>query len=65
MFDFSGNLYEKLVTVCFIGFIRPELKFDGIDGLIAQMDQDSAEARAMIASMRPLSHLDQMLNTDG
>ncbi len=65
VFDFAGNLYYKQVTVCFIGFIRAELKFDGIDALITHMDQDSAEARAMIASARPLSHLDQMLNTDG
>ncbi|KZL18716.1 Riboflavin biosynthesis protein RibF [Pseudovibrio axinellae] len=64
IFDFDGNLYEKSVAVCFIGFIRSELKFDGIDALITQMDQDSAEARAMIASMRPLSPLDQMLNTN-
>ncbi len=64
VFDFSGDLYDKQVTVCFIGFIRPELKFDGIDALIEQMDRDSAEARAMIASMQPLSHLDQMLNAD-
>ncbi|KZL26548.1 bifunctional riboflavin kinase/FAD synthetase [Pseudovibrio sp. WM33] len=65
VFDFTGDLYEKQVTVCFVGFIRAELKFDGIEALISQMDQDSAEARAMIASMRPLSHLDQMLNADG
>ncbi|SDQ78907.1 bifunctional riboflavin kinase/FAD synthetase [Pseudovibrio sp. Tun.PSC04-5.I4] len=64
VFDFKGDLYEKLVSVSFIGYIRSEQKFDGIDALIAQMDKDSEEARAMIASMRPLSGLDMVLNAD-
>lgn len=62
VFDFKGDLYDKLLTVNFIGYIRSEQKFDSIDALVAQMDRDSAEARAMIASMQPLSHLDQMLD---
>ena len=61
VFDFKGDLYDKLLTVNFIGYIRSEQKFDSVDALVAQMDRDSAEARAMIASMQPLSHLDQML----
>ncbi|OKL42463.1 bifunctional riboflavin kinase/FAD synthetase [Pseudovibrio exalbescens] len=61
VFDFAGDLYDKMLTVYFVGFIRPEMKFDGVNALIAQMDQDSAEARAMIASLRPLSDLDTTL----
>ncbi|MGL4556070.1 MAG: riboflavin kinase, partial [Afipia sp.] len=34
----------------FIGFIRDELKFDGIDALVRQMDNDSAKARAALAA---------------
>ena len=47
VFDFKGDLYGKTIDVAFIGFIREELKFDGIDALIKQMDDDSARARAL------------------
>jgi riboflavin kinase / FMN adenylyltransferase len=49
LFDFTGDLYGKIMDVAFVGYIRPELKFDGIEALIARMDADSAEARAMLA----------------
>jgi len=50
LFDFSGDLYGATLDVAFIGFIREELKFDGVDALVAQMDDDSARARAMLAA---------------
>ena len=50
LFDFKGDLYGSVLDVAFIGFIRDELKFDGIDALIRQMDDDSARARAMLAA---------------
>ena len=46
LFDFKGDLYGAALDVAFIGFIRDELKFDSIDALIRQMDDDSARARA-------------------
>jgi riboflavin kinase / FMN adenylyltransferase len=50
LFDFKGDLYGTRLDVAFIGFIRDELKFDSIDALIRQMDDDSARARAMLAA---------------
>jgi len=50
LFDFDGDLYSKTLDVAFIGFIRDELKFDGIDALVAQMNDDSAKARAALAA---------------
>src|SRR6201995_5557878 len=50
LFDFTGDLYGTALDVAFIGFIREELKFDGIEALIRQMDDDSARARAMLAA---------------
>jgi riboflavin kinase/FMN adenylyltransferase len=50
LFDFSGDLYGATLDVAFIGFIREELKFDGVDALVAQMNDDSASARAMLAA---------------
>jgi riboflavin kinase/FMN adenylyltransferase len=49
LFDFAGDLYEKTLDVAFIDFIRDEHKFDSIEGLITQMNEDSAKARAALA----------------
>ena len=50
LFDFTSDLYGKSLDIAFIGFIREEMKFDGIESLIAQMNDDSARARAMLAA---------------
>jgi riboflavin kinase/FMN adenylyltransferase len=50
LFDFNGDLYEKTLDVAFIAFIREELKFDGVEALVRQMDDDSVRARAELAS---------------
>ncbi|EAQ33899.1 riboflavin kinase / FAD synthetase [Nitrobacter sp. Nb-311A] len=50
LFDFQGDLYGTMLDVAFIGFIRNELKFDGIKTLVRQMDDDAAVARAMLAA---------------
>ena len=50
LFDFKGDLYGQALDVAFIAFIRDELKFDSIEALVRQMDDDSARARAMLAA---------------
>ncbi|HEY7843681.1 MAG TPA: bifunctional riboflavin kinase/FAD synthetase [Bradyrhizobium sp.] len=50
LFDFKGDLYGQALDVAFIGFIREELKFSSVDVLIRQMDDDSARARAQLAT---------------
>ncbi|MGN1290196.1 MAG: bifunctional riboflavin kinase/FAD synthetase [Bradyrhizobium sp.] len=50
LFDFKGDLYDTVLDVAFIGFIREELKFDTIEALMRQMDDDSAKARAQLAA---------------
>jgi riboflavin kinase/FMN adenylyltransferase len=49
IFDFAGDLYGTPVDVAFIGWIRPELKFDHIDALVRRMDEDARLARAALA----------------
>jgi len=49
IFDFTGDLYGTHVSVALIDYLRPEMKFDGLDGLIAQMDQDCQKARDILA----------------
>jgi len=58
VFDFSGDLYGEICRVSFFGYLRGEEKFDGLDPLVAQMRRDEAEARTLLAGVRPLSDLD-------
>ncbi|TIM22005.1 MAG: bifunctional riboflavin kinase/FAD synthetase, partial [Mesorhizobium sp.] len=58
VFDFAGDLYGEICAVSFFGFLRAEVKFDGLDALVAQMKRDAAEARALLAGVSPLSELD-------
>ena len=45
LFGFAGDLYGKSIDVAFIGWIRPEEKFESVDALIAQMNIDTARAK--------------------
>ena len=56
LFDFSGDLYGAGLSVALVDFQRPELVFDGLDALIAQMDADSAQARRTL-DRHPAPHL--------
>jgi riboflavin kinase/FMN adenylyltransferase len=49
LFDFVRDIYGKTVEVAFIDFLRPEQKFNGLDELKAQIAQDAAAARAVLA----------------
>ncbi|MFQ1701477.1 bifunctional riboflavin kinase/FAD synthetase [Loktanella agnita] len=51
LFDFKGDLYGTHLSVALAEFLRPELKFDSIDTLIARMDQDCAQARQILANV--------------
>lgn len=48
LFDFVGDLYGRHLSVALVAYLRPEEKFDNLDALIAQMDADSATARAIL-----------------
>jgi riboflavin kinase/FMN adenylyltransferase len=49
LFDFDGDLYGQSLDVAFIAWIRQEMRFDTIDALVHQMDDDSARAREALA----------------
>lgn len=50
LFDFQGDLYGTILDVAFIDFIRDELKFDGVEALVRQMDDDTARVRTQLAA---------------
>jgi riboflavin kinase/FMN adenylyltransferase len=48
LFDFSDDLYGKVLRVALIEFIRPEMKFGGLDQLKAQIAADAEAARRLL-----------------
>lgn len=51
LFDFKGDLYGAELSVALIDFLRPELTFDSLEALIAQMDADCDRARGILADV--------------
>jgi riboflavin kinase/FMN adenylyltransferase len=51
LFDFSGDLYGKHLAVELVSYLRPELKFDCVDALKAQMAQDAEAARRALSQI--------------
>lgn len=62
LFDFAGDLYGEVAHVSLFAHLRGEERFDGVDALIAQMDRDSENARAVLATAEPLSDLDAAIS---
>jgi riboflavin kinase/FMN adenylyltransferase len=48
VFDFGGDLYGTTMRVELIEFIRPEMKFSGLDQLKAQIGADAQSAREIL-----------------
>jgi riboflavin kinase/FMN adenylyltransferase len=50
LFDFAGDLYGQTLRAVLVDFIRPEMKFAGLDQLKAQIAADGQTARALLAA---------------
>jgi len=48
-FDFDRELYGQEIEVALCHFLRPEMKFANLEALKAQMAEDCAQARALLA----------------
>jgi riboflavin kinase / FMN adenylyltransferase len=48
LFHFDGDLYGRDIDVEFIDFIRPDLRFEGVEELRAQMEKDCERAREIL-----------------
>jgi len=49
LFGFDGDLYGRKIEVALHAFIREERKFDSVDALVAEMRDDEAKARMLLA----------------
>lgn len=49
LFGFSGDLYGRTIEVGLLHYIRPELKFDSMEALGAQMKKDADDAKRLMA----------------
>lgn len=52
-FDFSGDLYDQMIDVELVEFLRPEAKFDDLDALARQIEADCTEARRALRAATP------------
>lgn len=50
LFDFAADIYNKRMHVSLIAAIRPEMKFNGLDALRAQIASDCEAARTILES---------------
>lgn len=51
LLDFAGDLYGTALEFTFLGRLRGEQRFDGLDALVAQIRRDVDEARTRLAAM--------------
>lgn len=48
LLDFDADIYGKLIQVKFVKFLRDEIKYDQIEDLIDQIEQDKIDARRIL-----------------
>lgn len=51
IFDFDGDLYGHHLSVSLVEYLRPEMKFDGLQALLDHMAADCLRARDILAPL--------------
>ncbi len=51
LLDYDGDLYGRMLTIEFVEHLRPELRFSGVDDLVAQMNDDVAASREILGEV--------------
>lgn len=51
IFDFDEDIYGEIITISFVDWIREELKFDGIEPLIAKIHDDVDRAKTILKNV--------------
>ena len=49
---FHSDIYDKFIRLTFVKRTRPELKYDSIDELIAQLHKDAEETEAILLAAK-------------
>ena len=50
LFDFQDDIYGQRIEISLQGYVRAEMKFEGIDALKQQIQDDATRAREILAS---------------
>ena len=50
LFDFNADIYGKRLEIALKGYVRAEMKFEGLDALKAQIAEDCETAKQIIAT---------------
>jgi len=61
IFDFDEQIYGQTLEVALLGHVRGQVKFRGLDELIAAVNNDAGLARRQLQSTQPVSELDARL----
>lgn len=48
LFDFSEEIYDQTLTVYVKKYLREEVKFEGLEALVRQIDQDKINSLAVL-----------------
>jgi riboflavin kinase/FMN adenylyltransferase len=48
LFDFDEDIYDQVIETDLVAFLRPELKFDGLETMTEQVMKDAGQARALL-----------------
>jgi riboflavin kinase/FMN adenylyltransferase len=50
-FDFDDDIYGKYITVNFLEFLRKEVKFDSLQALLNQLEEDKKNCQQIIKTL--------------
>jgi riboflavin kinase/FMN adenylyltransferase len=53
LMDYQGDLYDRLLTIAFVRWLRPEMRFESGAALAEQIHQDIAAARVALGAPTP------------
>lgn len=56
LFDFERNLYDQQLKIEFVEWIRPEVKFETVDLMIAEIEKDVTLSKKILAAQSPTLH---------
>ena len=51
LLDFDRDIYGEHLAFDVVAFLRPELKFDGVETLVAQIREDVIQGRALLSAL--------------